>query len=80
MSKNLRGGQWSNQFTRQFMLGLLLTLAIAFFSVYLLQASLNCVDDNGCFKSHCDLAMFSRDYITIIRESNNKNTLCRKAV
>jgi hypothetical protein len=50
---------WSNQFTRQFMLGLLLLLTIAFFSIYLLQATIDPVDSNGCFKHHFDLEMFS---------------------
>ena len=63
MSKNFQhGGLWSNQFTRQFMLGALLTLAIIILSIFMLQSSLSPVDDNGCFKDHFELEMFSPDY------------------
>ena len=79
MSKNSQhGGLWSNQFTRQFLLGALLTLAIIVLSIFMLQISLSPVDDNGCFKYHFNIDWFNPKYKAIIKQSNNKNPLCRK--
>lgn len=68
---NLFLGQWSNQYTRHFMLTGIMVLVLGFLSLFLLQASLPCVDSDGCFKDHCKLEMFHDDYKPMLRVANN---------
>lgn len=81
MSSNLYTGVWSNKYSRQVFLSVILLLLIAFLSICLLQASIACVDQNGCLKDHCQAAHFSSDYQKIIVKAHNENYAlgkCRK--
>ena len=73
MAANLYTGIWSNKYSREVFLSVVLVLLITFLSVQMLQASIACVDQNGCLKSHCDISLFAQDYQKIITKAHNDN-------
>jgi len=76
MGLNLYSHIWSNQYTRHMVISIFLALVIAGYAIVLLQASTSCVDENGCFKDHCDLDMLNPKYKIMLKESHNTNKLC----
>lgn len=83
--KNLHTGIWSNQFTRSIVFASLMIVVLMVLSVGLLVVSTPCVDTKGCFKQHCQLKWFNRQYITMIEKAhsdgmNLKNCKCHKDI
>eukprot|EP00356_Strombidium_inclinatum_P014550 CAMPEP_0170492074 /NCGR_PEP_ID=MMETSP0208-20121228/11624_1 /TAXON_ID=197538 /ORGANISM="Strombidium inclinatum, Strain S3" /LENGTH=59 /DNA_ID=CAMNT_0010767761 /DNA_START=1 /DNA_END=180 /DNA_ORIENTATION=+ len=59
MGSNLYLGVWSNQYTRQFFLSMVLIVILVACSLVILQSSVKCVDKEGCLMDHCNYRMFS---------------------
>lgn len=69
--------RWSIKYTRQLVLSLLFFVAVLTMMLFVLSAGLRCVDEDGCFREHCEFARLRPEYKNIIRKSNNGNPQCR---
>ena len=77
MAYNIFTSNWSNQYTRQFFIGSFFMICILAMSISLMQASLSCIDSDGCFKRHCDLSMFDAKYTAAIQKMHTSNGCLR---
>jgi len=69
--------RWSLKYTRQFILSVLFFIVVLTMMLFMLTAGLRCVDDNGCFREHCEFSRLRTEYKNLIRQSNNGNANCR---
>ena len=69
--------RWSNQSIQFCTLLLTLGAMLLYISVMILQASLSCVDSDGCLQQNCVDFNFKDDYKTLIDTSVSNNQNCR---
>jgi hypothetical protein len=51
-------------------LGIVLTFWLIIMCIIVLNASLSCVDSNGCLKSQCKFAWLNKDYRALVLANN----------
>ena len=69
--------RWSNKDIRQFVLTILFGAIIVIIALVMLEASLRCVDKDGCLREHCQTEYFLDEYKKLIVNSMTNNDKCK---